>query len=135
MSAVVEHAMNANCGTTRALGRRRIVLWLVAAAHVAFVAICTPVGVRSGEWAVPGLPDPDTLVFVASGATTIFPLVLLPLWVGLGCGDFLRRFATNLLFCLVLVGAVSMRTLVRDFHEPQVFSVLFVSVANRIRPF
>ncbi len=52
-------------------GDRAVVVWSLAAGHVAFGAICSPEGLRSGERSVAGLPDPDTLVFAAAGAVWV----------------------------------------------------------------
>jgi len=108
------------------LGGRSVVFWLLAAAHVAFAASCSPDGVRSGDWSVPALPDPDCLVFVASGAIWVYPLILFPLWAGLGCGDSLLRITTTFLLCLAFVGAAVVRGVFRNSHAPPILPTLFV---------
>lgn len=112
--------------TTTSRRRRLLVL---AAAQLAFAASVSPDGVRSGQWSVPWLPDPDFLVFVASGAIWVHPILLYPLWAGLACGDLFRRFATTLLLCLAIAAAVSIRSLCRGSREPQVIPIMFLAAS------
>lgn len=124
-----EEALNLRHASTTFLGGRPIVLWLVAAGHVVFAAMCSPQGIRSGDWSVPWLPNADALVFVASGATLVYPLILFPLWTALGCGAGMRRVAASFLFCLAFVVAVVVRGMFRDIHEPQILPAAFGMVS------
>lgn len=125
---MIDRTLNLHQTNATTLGKRPILLGLLAAAHVAFAATCSPTGTRSGEWYVPWLPDPDALVFVASGAVAFYPLILFPVWVGLGCGDFLPRFGTGLLLCFAFVGASGIRGVIRNPHEPQIVSLVLTLV-------
>jgi hypothetical protein len=72
------------------------------------------------------LPNADALVFVASGATLVYPLILFPLWTALGHGAGMRRLAACFLLCLAFVVAVVVRGMSRDIHEPQILPAAFV---------
>lgn len=108
---------------------RWIGLALLAAAQVAFAATLSPIGIRSGQWSAPWLPYPDFLVDAASGATLIHPLVLYPLWVALGVGNSLRRFAATLVLCLTFAGAVAVRGSFRASGEPPVVTTMIVAAS------
>ena len=106
--------------------RLRIRLGLLAVAQTAFALACSPNGVRSGSWAVFWLRDPDALVFFASGAMLAHPLVLYPLWAGVGPGNLWARTALTGLACGVFVGAYSLRGWQRGYGQSE---VVFIFVA------
>ena len=105
---------------------RSVILALLAAGQLVFAACCSPAGVRSGQWAVPGLPTPDFLVFLTSGAMMIHPWMLYPLWAGLGSTNLFRRYATVLMLCVAFYSVNVVRSLARDTHEPPAAHVVTV---------
>ncbi len=124
---MIEQVLKPQHATTIARRGRPVGLGLLVAAQLALAAIFSPAGIRSGQWEAPGLPYPDFLVELASGAIVIHPLLLYPLWAGLGPGNVFRRFAITLLLCLAIFGACEIRSSFRNHSEPLAVLTIFLA--------
>ena len=119
-------ALNMDAAAASSHRTRWIGLALLAATQVAFAAICSPMGLRSGEWSAPWQPYPDFLIETAAGAILIHPLVLYPLWVSLGCGRLPLRFSVTLVLCMAFAGAAVARAHFRGFSDPLALQIILI---------
>lgn len=101
-------------------------LALLAAAQLAFAATCSTNGIHSGEWSAPWLPYPDFLIETTSAAIIVHPIVFYPLWVSLGCGRLVSRYAKTLALCAAFAGAATARGYFRRPTEPLALQSFFI---------
>ncbi|HVX63530.1 MAG TPA: hypothetical protein VHC19_23110 [Pirellulales bacterium] len=132
---MIEQVLNSQHATASARRAYPVGLGLLVAAQLALAALFSPAGIRSGQWEAPGLPYPDFLVELASGAIVIHPLLLYPLWAGLGPGNVFRRYAITLLLCLATFGAYAIRGSFRNHSEPLAVPTIFLATSFSLTAF